>query len=171
MAETRQLPLDLPVVERYGRDDWIVGGANAAATALVERWPDWPGDVVVVVGPEGSGKSHLARIFADHAGATIVAAADLGRLDPTELAAAPALLAISAQAGTLASAPAGSSNEAYIQNLLETDFNLDKWNEQIMLAAIQQSGGNISDAARKLGISRPTLAYQLKKYRQEDLNP
>ena len=87
------------------------------------------------------------------------------------LAAAPALLAISAQAGTLASAPAGSSNEAYIQNLLETDFNLDKWNEQIMLAAIQQSGGNISDAARKLGISRPTLAYQLKKYRQEDLNP
>ena len=87
------------------------------------------------------------------------------------LAAAPALLAISAQASTLASAPAGSSNEAYIQNLLETDFNLDKWNEQIMLAAIQQSGGNISDAARKLGISRPTLAYQLKKYRQEDLNP
>lgn len=87
------------------------------------------------------------------------------------LAAAPALLTISAQAGTLASAPAGSSNEAYIQNLLETDFNLDKWNEQIMLAAIQQSGGNISDAARKLGINRPTLAYQLKKYRQEDLNP
>ena len=40
-----------------------------------------------------------------------------------------------------------------------------------MLAAIKQSGGNISDAARKLGISRPTLAYQLKKYRQEDLNP
>ena len=85
------------------------------------------------------------------------------------LAAAPALLAISAQAGTLASAPAGNnSNETYIQNLLEADFNLDKWNEQIMLAAIKQSGGNISDAARKLGISRPTLAYQLKKYRQED---
>ena len=84
------------------------------------------------------------------------------------LAATPALLAISAQAGTLASAPTGSNNEAYIQNLLETDFNLDKWNEQIMLAAIKQSGGNISDAARKLGISRPTLAYQLKKYQQED---
>ena len=39
--------------------------ANAAALALVERWPDWPARIVVLVGPEGSGKSHLAAIWAE----------------------------------------------------------------------------------------------------------
>ena len=142
MAETRQLPLDLPVVERYGRDDWIVGGANAAATALVERWPDWPGDVVVVVGPEGSGKSHLARIFADHAGATIVAAADLGRLDPTELAAAPALVVEDAGPQTDATAL----------------FHL--------LNAVRQADGRLLITARAApgvwGIDLPDLASRLR---------
>lgn len=87
MTETRQLPLDLPVAERRGRADWIVSPANAEATALVDRWPDWPSDVLLLVGPTGSGKSHLARLFAEASGATAVAAADLARLDPTALAA------------------------------------------------------------------------------------
>jgi chromosomal replication initiation ATPase DnaA len=86
MPEIRQLPLDLPVTERHGREDWIVSPANAEATALVERWPDWPSDVVLLIGPAGSGKSHLARVLAEASGAAVLAAADLAAIDPTERA-------------------------------------------------------------------------------------
>lgn len=92
MTETRQLPLELPLAERRGREDWIVSAANAEATALVERWPDWPSDVVLLVGPEGSGKSHLARVFAEASGAIVIAASDLTSRDPTALAAAGAVV-------------------------------------------------------------------------------
>lgn len=92
MTETRQLPLDLPVAERRGREDWIVSTSNAEATALVDRWPDWPSGALLLVGPTGSGKSHLARLFAETSGAAVVAAADLGRVDPTALAAAGAVV-------------------------------------------------------------------------------
>jgi chromosomal replication initiation ATPase DnaA len=37
--------------------------------ALVDSWPEWPNRVMLMVGPEGSGKSHLAAIWADEAGA------------------------------------------------------------------------------------------------------
>ena len=43
--------------------------ANAAALALIDGWPDWPNRIMLLVGPEGSGKSHLAAIWAEQAGA------------------------------------------------------------------------------------------------------
>lgn len=99
MPDVRQLPLDLPIHERRGREDWIVSAANRAATELIDRWPDWPSDVVLVVGPIGSGKSHLAHLFAQRAGATVVAAADLAALDPLRLAAAGPVVVEDAGAG------------------------------------------------------------------------
>ena len=78
MFETpRQLPLDLPVDVRQGADDFLVGPANAAAHSLVTAWPNWPDPVVLLVGPEGSGKSHLAAIWREQARAVAVAATDL----------------------------------------------------------------------------------------------
>jgi chromosomal replication initiation ATPase DnaA len=65
----RQLPFDLGHVPGRTRDDFIVTPSNAEALALVDRWPDWPGTVVVLAGPPGSGKSHLAAIWRDMAGA------------------------------------------------------------------------------------------------------
>src|SRR5215469_18514148 len=56
----RQLPLSLGFRERFGREDFLAGPSNAAALALIERWPDWPARAVALVGPEGAGKSHLA---------------------------------------------------------------------------------------------------------------
>jgi chromosomal replication initiation ATPase DnaA len=70
----RQLPLDLGFRERFGREDFLAGPPNAAALALVERWPDWPARTVALVGPEGAGKSHLAAIWAAAAGARAIAA-------------------------------------------------------------------------------------------------
>jgi chromosomal replication initiation ATPase DnaA len=60
----RQLALDLPVEERLGSEDFLVSRSNEAAYAAVESWPDWPGGVLLLVGAPGSGKSHLAAIWA-----------------------------------------------------------------------------------------------------------
>jgi chromosomal replication initiation ATPase DnaA len=65
----RQLALALPHTESLTRDDFLEGTANEAGLALIESWPDWPNRVMLLVGPEGSGKSHLAAIWAERAGA------------------------------------------------------------------------------------------------------
>lgn len=70
----RQLAFALPHSESLSRDDFLGGPSNAAALALVDGWPDWPNRVMMLVGPEGSGKSHLAAIWAEQAGARIAAA-------------------------------------------------------------------------------------------------
>jgi chromosomal replication initiation ATPase DnaA len=72
-----QLALTLGHAERFGREDFLGGSSNAAALALVDRWPDWPDRIVMLVGPEGAGKSHLATIWAAAAGARILSAAEL----------------------------------------------------------------------------------------------
>jgi chromosomal replication initiation ATPase DnaA len=71
-APPKQLAFDLPLDPRYGREDFLVGPANEAAYALVEAWPDWPDTVLVLTGPPGSGKSHLASIWAGRAHAWTV---------------------------------------------------------------------------------------------------
>ena len=73
----RQLALALPHAESLTRDNFMEGAANAQALALVDAWPDWPNRVMMLVGPEGSGKSHLAAIWAAEAGARSVSAQTL----------------------------------------------------------------------------------------------
>jgi len=77
----RQLLLALDHAESFAREDFLAGPSNAAALALVERWPDWPHRVMALIGPEGSGKSHLASIWAAQAGARSIAARSLSHLD------------------------------------------------------------------------------------------
>ncbi len=61
----KQLALDLPLTPRYGREDFLVSPSNERAYALIERWPDWPDQILLLTGPQGSGKSHLAAIWAE----------------------------------------------------------------------------------------------------------
>jgi len=83
----RQLAFALPHAESLTRDNFMEGSANAQALALVDAWPDWPNRVMMLVGPEGSGKSHLASIWAAEAGARSVAAHTLTPANmPGELA-------------------------------------------------------------------------------------
>lgn len=83
----RQLTFDLPHEESFRRDDFLESPANAAALALVDRWPEWPGRAATIVGPHGAGKSHLAAIWAERAGARIVAGHSLVRAEvPAQLA-------------------------------------------------------------------------------------
>ena len=69
---TRQLPLEFDHDPASSRDDLIVSDRLSAALAIVDRWPDWPSPVVILAGPTGSGKSHLASIWAERVGATAV---------------------------------------------------------------------------------------------------
>jgi chromosomal replication initiation ATPase DnaA len=73
-VQPRQLAFALPHAESLSRDDFLEGPSNAQALALVENWPDWPSRIMMIVGPEGSGKSHLAAIWAAESGARIAAA-------------------------------------------------------------------------------------------------
>ena len=68
-VQPRQLAFALPHAESFTRDDFLEGPANAAGLALIDRWPDWPNRVMLLIGPEGSGKSHLAAIWAEQSGA------------------------------------------------------------------------------------------------------
>jgi len=77
----RQLLLALDHAESFAREDFLSGPCNAAALALVQRWPDWPNRVMALTGPEGSGKSHLASIWAADVGARSISARSLSHLD------------------------------------------------------------------------------------------
>ena len=68
-VQPRQLAFALPHAESLSRDNFLEGPSNAEALGLIDAWPDWPGNVMLLVGPEGSGKSHLAAIWAEAAGA------------------------------------------------------------------------------------------------------
>ena len=73
-VEPRQLAFALPHAESLTRDNFLEGPANAAGLALVDSWPEWPNRLMLLVGPEGSGKSHLAAIWAEQAGARATSA-------------------------------------------------------------------------------------------------
>ncbi|MGB8998624.1 MAG: DnaA/Hda family protein [Pseudolabrys sp.] len=70
----RQLVLDLDHSVSFAREDFLSGPSNIAALTLVERWPDWPDRIVALIGSEGSGKSHLAAMWADESGARVLSA-------------------------------------------------------------------------------------------------
>lgn len=82
----RQLAFDLPAHANLTRADFVISPANALALAAVEGWRDWPLAKMVLTGPPGAGKTHLAAIWADLAGAQTIAAADLAGADLAALA-------------------------------------------------------------------------------------
>ena len=70
----------------------MVTQSNALAVGLLDRWPDWPDRRLLLIGPEGAGKSHLARIWAAEAGATPVVPAEVTAEAAPDLATLPLVL-------------------------------------------------------------------------------
>ena len=75
--KSRQLVFDLPQRSALGLEDFFVSQSNRAAVDLVDSWPDWPHWGAIIVGPEGSGKTHLATVWQKTAHAASLAAAAL----------------------------------------------------------------------------------------------
>jgi chromosomal replication initiation ATPase DnaA len=70
MAEKRaQLALDLRHRAAMAREDFLVSPSNSHAVSWIDRWPDWPGPALVLVGPPGSGKTHLGQVWRHQVGA------------------------------------------------------------------------------------------------------
>lgn len=94
---TNQLTLELTLPPpTYAREDFVVAGGNREALAWVDRWPDWPAPALALSGPTGCGKTHLARIWAARAGASVVDGTDLEGKSVADLsdmaAASPAIV-------------------------------------------------------------------------------
>ena len=82
---SRQLVLNLPLRTALGREDFLVTPSNAAAVAMIDRYPEWPAYAMVLKGAGGSGKSHLLEVWRRTANAKIVSAGELGAATPDEL--------------------------------------------------------------------------------------
>ena len=91
-APQRQLALDLQPRVAFGREDFLPAPCNADALTWVDRWPDWPQPVAVLVGPAGSGKSHLADVWRSKARALPCEAQALRKEDVPGLLATKALV-------------------------------------------------------------------------------
>jgi chromosomal replication initiation ATPase DnaA len=109
-AEPTQLALALDHAESLAREDFLAGPSNAAALGLIERWPDWPSRTVLLRGPEGSGKSHLAAVWARQAGARI--------LSPRALEGADVPIALATGALVLENLSEGRFDEAALFHLI-----------------------------------------------------
>lgn len=81
MTAARQLAFGFAHAPSLAAADFCLGAANAAAFAMVERWPDWPARRLALWGPEGSGKSHLVAIWCARSGARLLCPADLARAE------------------------------------------------------------------------------------------
>lgn len=69
----------------YAPEDFIRGEANAQALDIMLRWPDWPYSILLLHGPQGSGKTHLAHVFAKRSHATFIDPARLGNVPADQL--------------------------------------------------------------------------------------
>lgn len=106
----RQLVFDLPVRPALGRQDFFVSTANEAAVDLIDRWRDWPASTLFLVGPPGSGKSHLARVWCGASGAAL--------LDAGELRTEAVPSALEGRALALEDAPGGGLDERAFFHLM-----------------------------------------------------
>jgi chromosomal replication initiation ATPase DnaA len=135
----RQLALALDHTESFAREDFLSGPSNAAALALIECWPGWPNRAIILTGPEGSGKSHLAAIWANAAGARLVAARAL------EQTTVPATLATGAL--VIEDIVAGAFEESALFHLL----NLAREDEAFVLLTARTTPTGWRLAIRDLG--------------------
>ncbi|HTK34260.1 MAG TPA: chromosomal replication initiator DnaA [Caulobacteraceae bacterium] len=94
-----QLRLKLENAAPFRREDYLVSPASAEALRLLDTWPQWRGGVLALVGPAGSGKTHLASAWAETVGARVVAADGSNTADLLELEGAPVLLEDADRAG------------------------------------------------------------------------
>lgn len=144
----RQYPLGLPPLERLSREDFLPAPANEAALAFVEAWPDWPGPALLIHGPAGSGKTHLAAIW---------------RAESRALAPSPQALAESEPRALLGQHRALLLDD--LDALLRADRGLEKRLFALWTALVERGGHLLMTArapASRWRVRLPDLASRLK---------
>lgn len=138
----RQLAFDLPPVEAFRAEDYFIAGSNATAHAQVTGGR-WPGNRLLLIGPAGAGKSHLAHLWAVGQGACVLRVQDL------TLTALPDL----PQAVVLEDADGAAGNPA----LEEAMFHL--WNHQAGRGLLLMTARS---APRDWGLHLPDLLSRMQ---------
>ena len=59
-----------------------------------------------------------------------------------------------------------ASTQELLNNMMQNKTSLDQLEANLINAAVNQHEGNISAAARSLGITRPQLSYRLQRLEQ-----
>lgn len=113
---SRQLAFDLPARDGMTRAEFFVSPANALALAALDGWQGWPGGKMLLLGPPGAGKTHLAQIWVAETGAALVPAADLAGADIPGLAAAGRVAV--EDAASVAGNPQAEAALFHLHNLL-----------------------------------------------------
>ena len=149
---SRQLVLDLAHRAAHGRDDFLVTPSNAAAVAMIDRYPDWPHYGVVLVGSAGSGKSHLLEVWRQVSRAPLITAADIGHTPPDQL--------LRQQALAIDNAPGAALDERALFHIL----NLARQTASHVLIASEADPASWS-------VALPDLASRLKAMAVARLDP
>lgn len=66
--------MHLPLRTAQAREDIVESPSNEHALAFLDSWPQWPTRIAILAGPTGSGKSHLANVWANRSGAKFLSA-------------------------------------------------------------------------------------------------
>jgi len=85
----KQLTFNLPKRQAHGFGDFLVTPSNQAAMAAIENWQSWPNKKLVLVGEEGTGKTHLTHIWAEMSAARIISARALTQTNVSALGQKP----------------------------------------------------------------------------------
>lgn len=66
MTRIRQIPLDLTPAPDFTFESFIEAPSNHGAFNVVRAWPAWPAPAILLLGPEGTGKTHLGEAWLTH---------------------------------------------------------------------------------------------------------
>lgn len=152
---TRQLAFDLPARPALGRENFLVSPSTAGPVEMLDNWHSWPRGRMLLLGPTGSGKSHLAHVWATETGAAIVDACSLASCDLPSLS--DRRFVVSEDADRIASTPGAEVALFHLHNLLDA------------------LGGHLLITARtppgQWGLNLPDLASRMQGMAVAQLSP
>ena len=85
MSGNLQLRLDFEHRPSLTGEDFLVAESNRDAVIWLDRWPDWPTPALVIHGPAGCGKTHLAQVFLARSGGRKLSILDMSADEPRDL--------------------------------------------------------------------------------------
>ena len=145
MAPPRQLTFRWPHSPSFAREDFLSAPSNHDALAAIELWPNWAGRMLMLVGPEGAGKSHLGAIWARAADAIILSGEGLDEHSVQASAQANAVLIDDAHCATRA--------EALFFHLINSALQNNAWLLMTARAAPDAWGLNTPDLLSRLRLA------------------
>jgi len=78
-----QIPLDLSPKPKHSFDNLILSPCNKDAVTVVKSWMNWPAPILLMIGPTGSGKTHIGQAWAKDSHGTFID--DAHECDETKL--------------------------------------------------------------------------------------